>query len=199
MSDKPVTNKKLELLDALLNTGQITQEMYDQNKANILSSIKDVAQNIEAKGGFRKAVEFEKPIQENLGQVVSSIKSRGGYAPNMFNEVKTVGGEITKAEKGLNLINKVPKFKKLMAVLPVLGTGLAAMGITENAMAGEYGKAGAEAADLATDYIPVVSQAKMALMPESIGKTPESEAIENPNSEAFKKRVQLEAIQRMKK
>ena len=86
----------------------------------------------------------------------------------------------------------------LVKGLGIAGAGLAATSIANKAMAGEYPEATKEALDLATDINPTIMAAKASLLPQDIGKTPESEAIENPNSLEFKRKAQLEAIQRMR-
>ena len=76
--------------------------------------------------------------------------------------------------------------------LKALGLGAAAaaaMGIGEKAMAGEYGQAAMEAGDVATDYIPIVGNAKMALSSEPLGDDAESRAIEDPSSKEYQARM----------
>ena len=103
--------------------------------------LKDVPEKIVEKGGTAaKFVEAEAPV---LGKVVNNISESGGL------------------KKGL---------KSFAPLLGMLGTGAMAMGIGNKAMAGDLPGAAADTADLATDYIPGVSQAKMALQSDELGK-----------------------------
>ncbi len=84
-----------------------------------------------------------------------------------------MGGALTEAQdvgKNVNeeagsLLHNQGGFSK---VLPALGLGaaaLGALGIANKVQAGEYGQAGLDTADLATDYVPGLGQAKMAVRP----------------------------------
>jgi hypothetical protein len=60
----------------------------------------------------------------------------------------------------------------LGAILPAvgaLGIGAAALGMGNKAMAGDFKGAAGDAADLATDFVPGVGEAKMAITPSELG------------------------------
>ena len=67
------------------------------------------------------------------------------------------------------------KNKKLATALPLLkaagvgALGYQALGIGQKAMAGDIGEAGLDAADMGTDFIPGVGEAKMAISPTQMG------------------------------
>lgn len=67
------------------------------------------------------------------------------------------------------------KNKKLAMALPLIkaagvgALGYQALGIGQKAMAGDVGEASMDAADMTTDFIPGVGEAKMAISPTQIG------------------------------
>jgi hypothetical protein len=89
---------------------------------------------------------------------------------------KMGGGDLVDdAAKIVNEESGILKNSKGMSrgILPMLGLGataLTAMGILNKANAGEIKEAAVDTADLATDYVPVVNQLKMALRSEGLGK-----------------------------
>jgi len=79
-----------------------------------------------------------------------------------------------KLKQMLNL-ERIVKGQPLKMIAPLMkaagvgAIGAAAMGIGNKAMAGEYGQAGLDTADLATDLTPIVGEAKMAIYPTELG------------------------------
>jgi len=75
------------------------------------------------------------------------------------------------AEKEGSILKNAKGFAK--GVLPAIGLGgaaLAAMGIMNKANAGELKEAGVDAIDLTTDYVPAISNLKMVLKSEGLGR-----------------------------
>lgn len=139
-----------------------------------------------------------------LSDVIAKIKEKGGAASNLESTVKTTPSDLVGMSPEVKMKSRFPGIKKAMRVaedlgtaareetggllknqggfskvLPALGLGaaaLGALGIANKVQAGELGEAGLEAADLATDYVPVVSQLKMIARPSELGSgelTPE--------------------------
>lgn len=99
------------------------------------------------------------PILQDL---VPKILEKGGTVGKFEEAADPILGKVVKkAGKGL---------KSFGPLLGMLGAGAAAAGIGNKAMAGDLGGAGMDAADLATDYVPGLSQAKMALQSDELGK-----------------------------
>lgn len=192
----PITDRKLQLLDTLLEKGQITQEMYDQNKAKVLHSIGDLAEKIESSGGYRKRLEDLTPRAETLSDLADTLKSKGSVVSKISEGVKTTPSDLigidpalayktrfANINKKLGAVGDVAKdvseeagllkgqkgFAKMLPMLGLGAAGLAGLSIAQKAAAGELGQAGLESADLATDYIPGLGQAKMALRPSELG------------------------------
>lgn len=85
--------------------------------------------------------------------------------------VDDVADDAAKLAGESSILKNAKGFAK--GVLPAIGLGgaaLAAMGIMNKAQAGELKDAAVDTADLATDYIPVVNELKMALKSEGLGK-----------------------------
>lgn len=89
------------------------------------------------------------------------------------------------------------KNKKLATALPILkaagigALGASAIGIGNKAMAGEIGQAGLDTADLATDFIPGVGEAKIALTPSELGsgELPPEEMLKRERFNQLQKRL----------
>jgi len=130
---------------------------------------------------------------ETLSDVISDIKNKGAVVENVSDVVKTtptdtmgidpsnrnkskffnldkkLGGirDVVKEEAGL--LKNQKGFSKILPMLGLAGVGLAGLSIAGKVQAGELGEAGLESADLATDYVPGVSQVKMALRHTELG------------------------------
>lgn len=132
-----------------------------------------------------------------LSDVISKIKEKGGATGNLENTVKRTGEEMIGISPEVKMKSRFPSIKKALGVaddlgtaareetggllknqsgfskvLPALGIGaaaLGALGIANKVQAGELGQAGLETADLATDYVPVISQLKLAARPSELG------------------------------
>jgi len=134
---------------------------------------------------------------ETLSNLKSDIASQGGLVKNLENTIKTTPNDVIGIAPEIAYKSRFPSVKKALGeaedvgkmvnedtggllknskgfskVLPMLGMGataLAGLGIANKVQAGEFGQAGLEGADLATDYVPGLGQAKMALRPEELG------------------------------
>lgn len=139
-------------------------------------SLSDVIQNIKNKGGLAQNV--ENTVKSTPTDTIG-ISPEVAYKSRFANIKKAMGGALTDAEgigKNVNeeagsLLHNQGGFSK---VLPALGLGaaaLGALGIANKVQAGEYGQAGLDTADLATDYVPGLGQAKMAVRPSELGNS----------------------------
>ena len=171
---------KIALLGDLLKKGQITQDMFDTNVAKLQT----LKQNLRP----------EMPVPAgSLGGVMDEIRSRGAGMQNIANDVKSatpgmsaLGGRSAIMEKVGDIAESIPKptttslerlnmpksagrFGKTLKALGILGPAIGAMAMGDKAMAGDFGGAAMEGADLATDYIPGVGEVKQAIRPEEMG------------------------------
>lgn len=132
-----------------------------------------------------------------LSDVINKIKQKGGVAQNLENTIKTTPTDTIGIAPEISYKTRFPSVNKALGtaedigrtvnedtggllknqggfskVLPALGLGaaaLGALGIANKVQAGEYGQAGLDTADLATDYVPILSQIKMAGRPSELG------------------------------
>lgn len=121
---------------------------------------------------------------ESLSQAMEDLRAKG-KTTNLENTIKktstdTIGinPEVRNKSRFFNLDKKLgvvddiadtlksnKGFGKVLPMLGLGGLGLAASSIYNKVNAGELGSAGLEAADVATDYIPVVGTLKDAIRP----------------------------------
>ena len=173
---------KIAKLTELLQSGQIDQDMFDTN----LAKLQTVNQNLRP----------DMPTRANsLSSVMHQIRSRGVGVQNVADEVKSatpgmssLGGRravlesvgdiaesipkpTTTSLERLNMPKGASKFGKTLKALGILGPAVGAMAMGDKAMAGDFGGAAMEGADLVTDYIPGVGQVKDAIRPEEIGNS----------------------------
>jgi hypothetical protein len=102
---------------------------------------------------------------KGLSDLPNKIVEKGGMIGKLEEAAEPVIGKVVRSAKEAG--KKVRSFGPLLGML---GAGAAAMGVGNKAMAGDLGGAGMDAADLATDYVPGLSQAKMALQSDEVGK-----------------------------
>lgn len=175
-------SNKIAKLAELLQNGQITQEMFDSNLAKLQTLSQDLRP--------------EMPTRANsLSSVMDEIRARGIGTQNIANEIKSatpgmaaLGGKRAVLESVGDIAESIPKptttslerlnmpksagrFGKTLKALGILGPAAAALSMTDKAMAGDFGGAAMEGADLATDYIPVVGEVKQAIEPELLGNS----------------------------
>ena len=176
-------SKKIALLNDLLQKGQITQEMFDTNVKKLMS--------------LNKSLRPEMPaIASSLGSVMDEIRGRGVGMQNIDSTIKSatpgmasLTGKPATLEKLGDIAETIPKpdstslqrintpksparFGKTLKALGILGPALGAMAIGDKAMAGDFGGAGLEGADIATDYLPGIGQIKNAIRPTEMGSEP---------------------------
>jgi hypothetical protein len=117
----------------------------------------------------------------NLEDVIKSTPSDNiGINPEVrnkskfFNLDKKLAGDVIDdvsdvAKKEGSLLKNTKGFSKMGSMLGLAGAGLAGLSIAGKLQAGELGQAGLETADVATDYVPVLGQLKMAGRPTELG------------------------------
>lgn len=142
----------------------------------------DVSHFKDIKNKIRQAYDagnLDKETMVDLGKKASHNFKNMGKTPVLQDLVPKIiekGGSVGKFEKAAEpMLGKVIKkagsgLKSFGPLLSMLGAGAAAAGIGNKAMAGDLGGAGMDAADLATDYVPGIAQAKMALQSDELGK-----------------------------
>ena len=163
-----IKNKIREAYDA----GNIDKELMKQLSDKASGAFKNMGRSPELsnlpnkileKGGSVGSIEGMKSrfpsLDKNLSGNNSAVES-----------LENVGKTVNEETGGL-LRNKAG-FSKVLPMLGLGATGLAALGIANKVQAGELGKASLDSADLVTDYIPGIAQAKMALRPSELGEEP---------------------------
>lgn len=110
------------------------------------------------------------------GQVPSATDTLGMDAITKYRgNLKNAADELEEAGKVINedtsMLRNSKGFGKLLPIIGMGAAGLAALNIGNQVQAGEYGKAALDTADLATDYVPILGQAKFALRPSELGNS----------------------------
>lgn len=173
---------KLAKLTELLQSGQIDQDMFDSNVAKLQTLKQNLRPEMPTRAG-------------SLGSVMDEIRSRGVGMQNIGNEIKSatpgtaaLGGKRAILESVGDIAESIPKptttslerlnapkgaskFGKTLKALGILGPALGAMSMSDKVMAGDFGGAAMEGADIATDYVPGVGQVKEAIRPEEMGNS----------------------------
>lgn len=115
----------------------------------------------EMMGGVKNVANMDTPQYMGIKELPSS---------STLSKVEDVGRAVNEDTGGvLGSLKNAKGFSKVLPMLGMGAAGLAALSIGNKAMAGEYGQAGLESADLGTDYVPGLSQMKMALRPTELG------------------------------
>lgn len=115
------------------------------------------------------------------------MKSRFTGVKNILSKAGTAINEDAPKSNPLSMVKGSGGFAKMLPMLGLGAAGLAGLSIAGKVQAGELGQAGLESADLATDYVPGLGQAKMALRPTELGNA------ELPPEEMEARRVYNEA------
>lgn len=134
--------------------------------------IKDTAhqaQKLKENKGFIKSLQPElKVADEAVGNMGMIPELRNKSIVDKINaEVGTPNSIIKDSGKGLK---SLAMFAPILKALSMGALGMGALGAGQKAMAGDLTGASADVADVATDYIPGIAQAKMALSPTSVGE-----------------------------
>jgi hypothetical protein len=106
-----VIDKKLQLLDQLLEQGNISQEMYDLNKSKVVNSLKDIPAEIAATGGYRKQFEAAPETASTLSDLINKVKEKGGAVTNSADMVKSTPSDLIGIES--KVANKA-RFPEIM-------------------------------------------------------------------------------------
>lgn len=189
MADNYRTNKAYELLlkqrqkniDKNLAQGRSMQMSgipLNESIATPANTLSDVLSDIkENKGLVQNLEDTVKTTSPDMIGIAPEIayKSKFPSIARSLDTVKNVGTTINEDipdKKGiLSLLKNSGGFSKVLPALGMGATALAGLSIANKVQAGELGDAGLEGADLATDYIPGVGQAKMALRPSELGNS----------------------------
>jgi hypothetical protein len=165
-----------ELMKQLSNYGGIVKDSSAKT-----SDFVDIKNKIRA---AYDAGNIDKEMMKQLGDKASGAFKNIGRTADLIDlpsKILEKGGSVGGLEGIKNSLGEVAggvikggsKFGKLAKMLAMAGpaaAGLSALSIGNKAMAGDIPGAGMEAADLATDYLPGVGTAKMALNPSELGK-----------------------------
>jgi len=176
------------------------QHAYDAASQPSIRVPTDISDNpsLKALQQLKSELDINRPIKS-----VSDLKGLEETTQFLSNHFKPDVVEGTSRLKQLINLERIMKGEPLKSIaaiaapvakgLGLAGAGLAAASIGNKAMAGDYSGAATDAVDLGTDLTPGVSEAKMALMPSDIGS---DESIEDPSSDAFKRR--LDALNKLR-
>jgi len=177
---------KIKVLRELYDSGQIPEEIYKEKLGGLLSLKQDVrpvqslrsstTSNVlgdvaEQTGGVTNLRNKISTTPDSMFGIKADVaaKPRFGGVTSALEKAGTIANE--DAPKG-NILSMLKNSKGIGKVIPMLGlgaAGLAGLSIANKVQAGELGEAGLESADLATDYVPGLGQAKMALRPSELG------------------------------
>ncbi|MFZ4411503.1 MAG: hypothetical protein ACOYOV_00370 [Bacteroidales bacterium] len=108
-----------------------------------------------------------KDTAESLGDIRNKMLEKGNVVSNIANEVKTAEGAEPRL---LSLATRFPKLKAMLALAGPAAVAAGAFGIGNKAMAGDIKGAAGDTADMATDYMPGIGEAKMALSSAPLGE-----------------------------
>lgn len=168
---------KIKLLNKLLEEGQITEDMFNTNVAK-LSSLKqnlrpEQTQRASDLSGVLDRVRENRGMVKNVSSDVKSALPGMAGISGKSAAVDTMGKMEVPKQTGTSLsrLNAPSRMGKTLKALGILGPAIGAMSISDKAMAGDFGGAGMEAADLATDYLPGIGQVKDAIRPEDMGNS----------------------------
>jgi hypothetical protein len=193
--------KKEELLTHLsdyaknINTGEADANHLKDIKNKIQDAYNAGSIDKELKGelGKKASFSFKNMFRSpTASKTIERIAEKGGTVGKFAEEAAPVFGNVahTAEEVASKAGNKLKGFGPLLGML---GAGAMAFGAGNKAMAGDLPGAAGDVADLATDYIPGVGQAKMALGSSPLGEgsdkvvnkkpfdfTPYAEPVANP-------------------
>lgn len=132
------------------NAGSISQELKSELGKKATFSFKNIA------------------ASKGLTDLPSKVVEKGGSVSRFAKESAPAFGKVAHTAEELGGVGK--KMRSFGPLLGMLGAGAMAMGAGQKAMAGDIPGAAGDAADLATDYIPGVGQAKLALASAPLGE-----------------------------
>lgn len=161
---------------AAYDAGNIDKDLMKQLSDKVSGAFKNMGRSLELenlpgkviqKGGTVGAVEGMKSRFPSLVDTMSGVKKAGA----------AIKEDLPKGS-ALSLVKNSSGFAKALPMLGLGATALAGLGIANKLQAGEIEGAGIDAADIATDYAPVVGQVKMAIKPTELGdaELPKDEA-----------------------
>jgi hypothetical protein len=167
--EDPITKTLQDASDKATDIHE-NQHIYD------LRSRPEIKQSVEPKNILKS-----KSVQEglyDLGQEGRRLEDFRGldnatleYAKHFKPDAEGRFGKLKEILQLQDIVHGRP-LKMIAPILKAAGIGALgyqALGIGQKAAAGEFGEAGLEAADMATDYLPVVGQVKDAIRPTELG------------------------------
>lgn len=174
---KLMTRNDISKMD--MNNPKHAQHIFNRWKGE-QANIRDIQNRLPLSEKFEDQMSDTLIRQKPTGQTAAALESMGLTGDALLDHLKDAGynmerkrGYMQKMSDGVpfeKLMKMVkPGAKTLLSALPLAATGLAAAGIGSDAMAGEFGKAGMGAADLATDFMPGISQVKDVISSEELG------------------------------
>lgn len=118
--------------------------------------------------------------QKPSGQTKAALDSMELTGEALLDHLKDAGYQMERKRGYMQKMNDGVSFEKLMkmvkpgaktllSALPIAAAGAAAYGIGSDAMAGEFGKAAGKSADMATDFMPGISQLKDVMQSDALG------------------------------
>lgn len=165
---------KIAILRDLYAKGQIGEQMFKDNVSQLMTLKSDMRPLREATADTLSSL--RDTVADKGGSVVNlsdelRIAEPGMAAisgrPSMVNSMAKEGSKI----EGTSLGRLNGKFGKTLKALGIAGPAISAMTMSDKVMAGEYGAAGLEGLDAATDYLPVVGEVKAAIEPSELGNS----------------------------
>lgn len=138
------------------------------------STLSEVMDTLRSKGSPVTTIEntIKTTPKDTIG-ILPEVRNKSKFF-NLDNKLGNVGEAVEDAGRAVNedaggLLRNAKGFSKVLPALGLGATALGALSVANKVMAGEPGQAGLEATDLATDYVPVLGQVKMAVRPTDIG------------------------------
>lgn len=163
--------KKLADYAKKVNTGIATTADHSEVKGSIQAAYDagSIPQDLKGELGKKATFSFKNMLRSpELEKLPGKIVEKGGSIGKFAEaEAPVLGKVVDSASKAGGFGKKMHSFGPLLGML---GAGAMAMGAGQKAMAGDIPGAAGDAADLATDYIPGVSQAKLALSSSPLGE-----------------------------
>jgi hypothetical protein len=163
--------KQLSEYAQKVNTGVASSKDHSTVK-NAIQTAYDagsIPQELKTDLGKKATYSFKNMFSsKGLSDLPSKVIEKGGSVGKFAEEAAPTFGKVAHTAEELGGMGK--KMRSFGPLLGMLGAGAMAMGAGQKAMAGDFKGAAGDATDLATDYIPGVGQAKMALASAPLGE-----------------------------
>ena len=127
-----------------------------------------IPQELKSELGKKATFSFKNMFSsKGLSDLPSKIAEKGGTIAKFAEQEAPQFGKVARTAEELGGMGK--KLRSFAPLLGMLGTGALAMSAGQKAMAGDIPGAAGEVTDAATDYIPGIAQAKLALNSAPLG------------------------------